>query len=297
MQDRSYLDTEKSLAGSEHLDQMSAESICQLINAADATVPKAVGAVVPQVARLVEIVVERLRRGGRLFYAGAGTSGRLGVLDASECPPTFRTEPRQVQGIIAGGHKAILQAIEGAEDKPDEAVTIIDERQVGPDDVVVGIAAGGTTPFVHAALAEARRRGAATGFVACVPASQAPADADVEIRPLTGPEIVTGSTRMKAGTATKLVLNMITTASFVRLGKTHGNRMVDLRATNVKLWDRGTRLVMELCSLDRPQALTLLQRADGWVKVAAVMHHRQCTPEQANQLLDQAGGHLRQVIE
>ena len=228
---------------------------------------------------------------------GAGTSGRLGVLDASECPPTFRADPRQVQGIIAGGYDALVKAAEGAEDRTDTAVAAMEERDIDENDVVVGIAAGGTTPYVHAAIAEARRRGAATGFVTCVPQDQAASAADVTIRVVTGPEIVTGSTRMKAGTATKLVLNMITTSAFVRLGKTYGNRMVDLRATNVKLWDRGTRLVMQLCSLPRDQALALLQQAQGWVKAAVVVYHRECTFEEAQQLLESAGGRLRKVIE
>lgn len=297
MQDRGHLDTERSLAGAERLDAMDAEAICRLLNAADATVPRAIQAVIPQIAAFAGIVAERLRRGGRLFYVGAGTSGRLGVLDASECPPTFRADPEQVQGIIAGGYGALTRAAEGAEDRAEDAVLALAERGVGADDVVLGIAAGGTTPFVHAALAEARRRGAATGFLACVPAEQAPAEADICIRPLTGPEVVTGSTRLKAGTATKLVLNMITTTAFVRLGKTYGSRMIDLRATNAKLWDRGTRLVMDLCGLPRDVAMGLLQRADGWVKAAVVMHHRRCGLAEAKALLEAAGGHLRGVID
>jgi N-acetylmuramic acid 6-phosphate etherase len=219
------------------------------------------------------------------------------VLDASECPPTFRTDPRQVQGAIAGGFDALVRSAEGEEDRPEAGVAAVTELSIGSDDVVVGIAAGGTTPFVHAALAEARRRGAATGFIACVPAGQAPAAADVQIRPITGPEVITGSTRMKAGTATKLILNMITTAAFVRLGKTYGPSMVDLKATNAKLWDRGTRLVMDLCALSRDDALALLQRADGRVKVAVIMHRKNCAPNEAERLLDEADGRLREAVD
>jgi len=297
MQDRGHLDTERSLDGSERLDEMDAAAICRLINLADATVPAAVGAVIDDVAALVDIVVDHLGRGGRLVYVGAGTSGRLGVLDASECPPTFRSDPRQVRGVIAGGYDALVRSAESVEDEPEAGVAAIAALQIGADDVVVGIAAGGTTPYVHAALAEARRRGAATGFVCCVPAAQAPADADVQIRPITGPEVVTGSTRMKAGAATKLVLNMITTAAFVRLGKTYGSRMVDLRATNAKLWDRGTRLVMELRDLPRDDALALLQRADGRVKTAVVMHYRKCDAHEAERLLAKAGERLREALD
>ncbi len=297
MQDRGHLDTERALAASERLDAMSAEEICRVMNAADRAVPEAVERAIAEIAALAQAVADRLGRGGRLFYVGAGTSGRLGVLDASECPPTFRSEPSQVQGVIAGGYDALVRSAEGAEDDPAAAVAALAERAVGPADVVVGIAAGGTTAYVHAALAEGRRRGAFTGFVTCVPAEQAPAEADVVVRLLTGPEVLTGSTRLKAGTATKLALNMITTAAFVRLGKTYGNRMVDLRATNAKLWDRGTRLVAELCNLPRDDALALLQRADGQVKVAIVMHHRRCNPPAARARLAAAGGHLRTVLE
>lgn len=297
MKDRGHLDTEKALPGSERLDELSAEEICRLMNTADQAVARAVEKAVPQVAALAEIVAERLAANGRLFYVGAGTSGRLGVLDAAECPPTFRADPQQVQGIIAGGYGALVRSVEGAEDRPELAVEALAERNVGAADVVVGIAAGGTTPFVHAALAEARRRGAATGFVTCVPPDQAAVEADVVIRPLTGPEVVTGSTRLKAGTATKMVLNMLTTAAFVRLGKTCGSRMVDLRATNEKLWDRATRLVAELTGLDRPAALALLQEADGWVKVAVVMHRTRCGPAEATEQLQAARGHLRRAIE
>ena len=275
---------------------MDAASICRLINQADAEVPAAVGRVVDDVAALVEIVVERMDRGGRLLYVGAGTSGRLGVLDASECPPTFHIDPDRVGGIIAGGYDALVRSAEDAEDVCERGAAAMADAEVSADDIIVGITAGGTTPFVHAALAEARRRGAATGFIACVPAEQAPVEADVQIRPLVGPEVITGSTRMKAGTATKLVLNMLTTATFVRLGKTYGPLMVDLRATNAKLWDRGTRLVMELCNLGRPDAVALLQRADGRVKIAVVMHQRDCSAEKATSLLAEANGRLREAI-
>lgn len=294
--DRGHLDTEALPPGADRLDAATPEEICRAINAADAAVARAVAAVADDVAKLVAIAEAKLRAGGRLIYVGAGTSGRLGVLDASECPPTFRSAPGQVIGVIAGGRDALVRSSEGLEDQPALGAAAIVEHNVGPSDLVVGIAAGGTTPFVHAALAEARTRGAATGFVACVPAGQAPSEADVEVRPLTGPEVVAGSTRMKAGSATKMVLNMLTTATFIRLGKTYGPCMVDLRATNAKLTDRAARLIMRLCDLDRPAALALLARADNQVKPAVVMHHRQCGLAEAMRLLDDAQGRLRAVI-
>jgi N-acetylmuramic acid 6-phosphate etherase len=250
-----------------------------------------------EVARAIDLVVESFKKGGRLLYVGAGTSGRLGVLDASECPPTFRTDPEMVQGVIAGGEGAMFRAKEGAEDSMEEGAREMDARKVGPKDVVMGIATGGTTPFVHGALGRAKELGARTIFFSCVQPFEHETPVDVVIRPLTGPEVLTGSTRLKAGTATKLVLNQITTIAMVRLGKVYENLMVDLRATNEKLWDRGGRIIRMLTGLDRDQSLDLLKRADGHVKVAVVMHKRGVPVDQARKLLEQAGGRLRHAVD
>ena len=218
------------------LDAMSIEDAVMLMNQQDARAVAAVAEQRDNIAAAVRLIVPALKSGGRLFYVGAGTSGRLGVLDAAECPPTFRTDPETVQGVIAGGESAMFKAREGAEDSPEGGATAMDERQVGPQDVVMGIATGGTTPFVHGALHRAAQLGARTIFFSCVQPVADEAKVDVVIRPLTGPEVVTGSTRLKAGTATKLVLNMISTISMVQLNKVYENLMVDLRATNTKLW-------------------------------------------------------------
>lgn len=280
-----------------NLDAMSVEDAVALMNRQDARAVEAVGAESANVARAVGLVVEAFRRGGRLIYVGAGTSGRLGVLDASECPPTFRVDPEMVQGIIAGGDAAMFRAQEGAEDRPEDGAAAIDVKRAGSDDVVMGIAAGGTTPFVHGALRRARERGATTIFLSCVQPVDDEANVDLVIRPLVGPEVLTGSTRLKAGTATKLVLNTITTLAMVQLGKAYGNLMVDLRATNQKLWDRGARIVATLTSLDRDRALDLLKRAEGHVKAAIVMHHKTVDLEGARTLLTQSGGKLREALK
>src|SRR3954470_2611091 len=262
MTDRSHLLTELRLPESMNLDAMSVEDAIAVMNEQDARAVAAVKAEAAKVAAAVKLVSAALKAGGRLIYVGAGTSGRLGVLDASECPPTFRTDPEQIQGIIAGGEDAMFRAKEGAEDSAADGAAVIDDKKVGPNDVVMGIATGGTTPFVHGSLRRAIERGARTIFLSCVATFPGETNADVIIRPLTGPEVLTGSTRMKAGTATKLVLNQITTLSMVRLGKCYENLMVDLRATNTKLWDRGARILRTLTGLDREASLSLLQRAD-----------------------------------
>jgi N-acetylmuramic acid 6-phosphate etherase len=231
-----------------------------------------------------------------LFYAGAGTSGRLGVLDASECPPTFRTDPETVQGLMAGGMEAVFKAKEGSEDSAEQGAAIIDEKQVGPQDVVMGIATGGTTPFVHGALRRARELGAKTIFFSCVQPVPTEAKVDVVIRPLTGPEVITGSTRLKAGTATKLVLNMISTISMVQMNKVYENLMVDLRATNTKLWDRGARIIAIITKLDRNDAMELLKKADGHVKVAIVMQKRGVPADEARAMLAKHDGNMREAI-
>jgi N-acetylmuramic acid 6-phosphate etherase len=288
--------SEQRLSSASKLDVMSVSDAVSLMSAEDAAAVAAVAAERANVARAIELVVAALGRGGRLIYVGAGTSGRLGVLDASECPPTFRTDPDTVQAIIAGGEGAVFRAVEGAEDDAAAGGAAVDERQVGPDDVVVGIAASGTTPFVWGALRRAGERGAKTVLLACVPPVGGEPPVDVQIRPITGPEVLTGSTRLKAGTATKLVLNQITTIAMVQLGKTYGNLMVDLRASNAKLRARAARIVSELTGTDAAGAIELLARADGHVKVAVVIHRRGVSAEEARALLDAAGGRLRDAL-
>ncbi len=275
---------------------MSVEDAVALMNSQDAAAVQAVNAERASIAMAVEVVAGALSAGGRLFYVGAGTSGRLGVLDASECPPTFRTDPDSIQGIIAGGEAAMFRAQEGAEDRAEEGASIMDDKHVSTSDVVLGIAAGGTTPFVHGALRRARERGAKTIFLSCVQPVYAEPQVDVTIRPLTGPEVITGSTRLKAGTATKLVLNTISTIAMVRLGKVYENLMVDLRATNQKLHDRATRIVATVVGTDREQAMDLLRRADGHVKLAIVMGRRGVDADQGRALLQRAGGKLRDAL-
>src|SRR4051812_144592 len=296
MIDRTDFLTEQRLQDSITLDAMSTEEAVAVMNAQDAKAVDAVTAVRADVVKAIDLVVDAFQKGGRLIYVGAGTSGRLGVLDASECPPTFRADPEMVQGIIAGGEDAMFRAKEGAEDSPEEGAAYIDAKSVGPNDVVMGIATGGTTPFVHGALRQAIERGAKTIFFSCVAPFVGETRTDVTIRPLTGPEVLTGSTRLKAGTATKLVLNQITTIAMVRLGKCYENLMVDLRATNVKLWDRGARIIATLTGVDRDAAKDLLKRADGHVKVAVVMHKRNVEAAEAKKLLESARGRLREAL-
>ncbi len=275
----------------------SAEEIAALMSSEDELVPRAVATQTREIAAAMEAAAASFRRGGRLFYVGAGTSGRLGVLDASECPPTFGTDPEMVQGIIAGGLPALTRSQEGAEDHPEDGARELDARGVSDRDFVVGIAASGTTPYVHGAIHRARQLGASTAIVACSPPPAALlADCDIAIVPLVGPEVVTGSTRLKAGTATKLVLNMITTGAMILLGKTYGNLMIDLRATNVKLTDRSERIVMEVCNVDRTRARELLDAAGGSVKVAIVMAMLGVDRAEAEERIAAAGGVARRVL-
>jgi N-acetylmuramic acid 6-phosphate etherase len=294
--DRAHLLTEQRLAESADLDTMSIAEAVALMNRQDQIAVAAVGREQGNIARAVELVAAALSRGGRLIYVGAGTSGRLGVLDASECPPTFRTNPETVQAIIAGGEAAVFRSQEGAEDSAEAGAAAVDEKDAGPDDVVFGIAAGGTTPYVHGALRRATSRGARTVFLCCVADVPNEPPVDVVIRPLTGPEVITGSTRLKAGTATKLVLNAVTTLAMVQLGKVYGNLMVDLRCSNAKLWDRGARIVATLTGIDRAAAMTVLKAADGWVKAAIVMQRRGVSAAEANRLLTATNGSLRDVL-
>ncbi|HEX5831266.1 MAG TPA: N-acetylmuramic acid 6-phosphate etherase [Gemmatimonadaceae bacterium] len=296
----SFLDsrlTERRNPRSADVDLASPLEIVDLINAEDAGVAHAVATQRERIAEAVEVAEQTFRRGGRLFYVGAGTSGRLGVLDASECPPTFGTDPEMVQGIIAGGLPALTRAQEGAEDVAERGAQAMDEHGVRAGDFVVGIAASGTTPYVRASLERARALGARTAIVACSPPPpETLAVTDIPIVALVGPEVVTGSTRLKAGTATKMILNTITTGAMIRLGKTYGNLMVDLRATNLKLEDRSERILMEVCGVDRAGARRLLNAANGRVKTAIVMHKLGLDQPAADAALERAGGVIRRVI-
>jgi N-acetylmuramic acid 6-phosphate etherase len=295
----SYLDprlTERRNPRTASIDLATSIEIVDLLNAEDRMVAEAVTTQREAIARAIDLAEGAFRSGGRLFYVGAGTSGRLGVLDASECPPTFGTDPEMVQGIIAGGPSALVRAAEGAEDVAADGATAMDDRGVGPRDFVVGIAASGTTPYVRGALERARELGARTAILACSPP---PAElverVDVAIVPITGPEAITGSTRLKAGTATKMVLNMISTGAMVRIGKTYGNLMVDLRATSQKLVDRGERILMEVCGVTRPEARQLIDAAGGAVKTAIIMRTLNVSRSEAERALAQAGGVIRRI--
>ena len=285
--------TEQRNPRSLRIAQLSTLEIVDLINAEDRLVAAAVSDERLHIARAIDLVVDAFRSGGRLFYVGAGTSGRLGVLDASEMPPTYRTEPEMVQGVIAGGLDALVNAQEGAEDHPEDGARAMDERAVDARDFVLGIAASGTTPFVHGALARARERGAKTGFLLCTwPSEELLAAHDVVIAPLVGPEVITGSTRMKAGTATKMVLNMISTAAMVKTGKVYGNLMVDLQVTCQKLQDRGERILMETLGVAREEAERLLNAAGGHVKTAMAMQRLGVGADEARRRLEEQGGSL-----
>ena len=290
--------TEQRNPATASIDQLSPLEIVDVINAEDDKIAPAVHAERTEIARAIEFAEDAVRRGGRLVYVGAGTSGRLGVLDASEMPPTFGVEPGLVLGVIAGGSAALTQAMEGAEDHPEDGAAAVDECNVTERDFVLGIAASGTTPYVHGALRRAAELGSRTGLLLCTPPPNEYLQAyDVVIAPLVGPEVVTGSTRMKAGTATKLVLNMISTGAMIRLGKTYGNLMVDLRATNRKLVDRSERILMETLELDRSDAAGLLKRAGGSVKLAIAMHWTDTDAAEARRRLQQAGGRLADILE
>jgi N-acetylmuramic acid 6-phosphate etherase len=289
--------TERRNPRSAAIDTASSLEIVDLIGGEDAGVPAAVSKARVEIARVIDLVEAAFRVGGRLIYVGAGTSGRLGVLDAAECPPTFGTPPEMVVGLIAGGHPALVRSIEGAEDDTAAAQRELRALGVSRKDVVIGIAASGTTPYVGSALEEARAQGARTVFLSCSqPPSTLRENCDVCITVLVGPEIVTGSTRMKAGTATKLVLNTITTGAMIRIGKTYGNLMVDLRAWNDKLIDRSQRIVMEAAGVDRLAAQNAIRGAEGRVKTAIVMARLGVPREEAERLLAKNAERLRAVV-
>jgi N-acetylmuramic acid 6-phosphate etherase len=289
--------TEQRNPRSAAIDLASPGEIVDIMTAEDARVVPAVASQREALAAAIGAAERALRSGGRIVYAGAGTSGRLGVLDASEIPPTFGADFGLVVGLIAGGPPALLRAQEGAEDSPEGGARDLEEIGLTASDFFVGIAASGTTPYVHGALRYARGIGATTGMIACTALPPAITDAiDIPIVMIVGPEVVTGSTRMKSGTATKLALNIISTGAMIRIGKTFGNLMVDLRATNAKLVDRSVRIVAEVCGLARGDAAALLERADGSVKLAIAMQLLQTDAASATQALAAADGVIRRAV-
>ncbi|MEY3300359.1 MAG: N-acetylmuramic acid 6-phosphate etherase, partial [Cyanobacteriota bacterium] len=294
--DRGHLLTEQANPRSTQLDQLSPLELVDLFNQDDQRTLEAIAAARQPLAQAMETITTALRQGGRLFYLGAGTSGRLGVLDAAECPPTFCTPPDLVQGILAGGPAALIRSSEGLEDIFEDGAAAIADRDVNALDVVVGITAGGTTPYVKGALQAARQRGAKTIFIACVPADQVPAEVDIDIRLVVGPELLAGSTRLKAGTVTKMALNILSTGAMVRLGKVYGNRMVDVAVTNTKLRDRALRILCDLTDLDRTAAADLLDRSGQQVKLALMMHLGQLEAAAAQHHLAIHQGQLRQAL-
>ncbi|ELP34760.1 N-acetylmuramic acid 6-phosphate etherase [Rhodopirellula baltica] len=290
------LTTEASNPASAQIDSLSALQIVQLINQQDALVAAAVNTQAEMIAEAVDVIADRFRSNGRLIYLGAGTSGRLGVLDASECPPTFRTPPEMVVGVIAGGPEALTRAIEGAEDHPEFAERDLAEINLSSNDVLVGIATSGRTPYVIGGLKYARSIGAFTIGLSCNPNCQLRPLSQIMIAPIVGPEIVSGSTRMKAGTATKMVLNMLTTGAMIRIGKTYSNRMVDVRATNEKLVARSRQMLSEIVGISSDQAEQLLQQCNGEVKTAIVVHKKEVSPQTARQMLVDVDGHLSRLL-
>lgn len=297
LEERGHLLTEQVNPNSQDLDRLTSLELVDLFNQEDALTLKAIAGAREALAEAIEGAAASLRRGGRLFYVGAGTSGRLGVLDAAECPPTFCTPSELVQGIIAGGAGALVRSSEDLEDRREDGVAALAQRQVSERDVVVGISAGGTTPFVQGALEAAQQRGALAVAISCVPAAQVSLPADIDVRLLVGPEILAGSTRLKAGTATKMALNILSTGVMVRLGKVYGNRMVDVAVTNQKLHDRALRILCDLTDLDRPAAADLLERSGRRVKLALLMHWSGLDAAAGESLLSQHQGDLRSALQ
>jgi N-acetylmuramic acid 6-phosphate etherase len=289
--------TEASNPATASIDGMSAREIVAAIAAEDAKVAAAVAAVGGEIARLVELVAERMRRGGRLIYAGAGTSGRLGVLDAAECPPTYSTRPEQVVGLLAGGEAALTRSVEAAEDRPEDGRRDVEALAVGPDDALLGIAASGRTPYVLGAVAAARERGAFVAGLACTHPSPLAEAVELMIAPIVGPEVIAGSTRMKAGTAQKLVLNTLSTAVMIRLGKTFGNLMVDVQPSNEKLRCRAAGIVATATGLPPEQAAAALATAGDEPKIAIVMVLAGVDAAEARRRLAASGGHVRGALD
>ena len=288
----SALTTEQRNPATREIDTLDTLSMLRIINQEDQKVAAAVEDTLPEIAKAVDVIAGQLENGGRLFYLGAGTSGRLGVLDASECPPTYGTDPGLVLGLIAGGTSAMFRAKEGAEDDPSLAGKDLQAHDFSEKDVLVGIAASGRTPYVIGGLEYAKELGAHTIAVSCSEGSLIASLAEIAITPLTGPEVITGSTRMKAGTAQKLVLNMLSTGTMIRLGKVYGNLMVDVKATNAKLEERARRIVMDACGCTREESIALLKQADGHAKLAILMRLAGCNAEKGRLLLKKHHGHL-----
>lgn len=289
--------TEYPNPASQNLDQMSIPEIIALMRHEDQKMLKAFDGVETELARVIAQTVACLRKGGRLIYIGAGTSGRLGVLDAAECPPTFRTPPGMVIGLIAGGRTALEQAVEGAEDSQTAALADLAALNITPQDILIGIAASGHTPYVRAALRQGRSQGLHTVLLACSPVEQNDPGVEFYLILPVGPEVLTGSTRLKAGTVTKLALNMISTISMIQLGKVYGNRMVDVTISNAKLQRRALRMLAELGDLPEASAKPLLEQAGGEVKTALLMHWGELDAPAARACLAATGGHLRKALE
>lgn len=279
------------------LDEMSVNEIAERMNEEDATVIQAIRDQLPAIEQLIAVVIKQLKEGGRLFYVGAGTSGRLGVLDAAECVPTFNTPPEKIQGLIAGGNQAILQAVEGAEDSLELGEEELREKQLSSSDMVIGIAASGRTPYVIGALSYANEVGAQTGSISNNPSSKISEKANYPIEIVTGPEVLTGSTRLKAGTAQKLVLNMISTIAMVHLGKVYENLMVDVQPTNSKLVDRSKRMIMEVTGVSYEEAGEYLDYSEGSVKLAIVQLLSGASLKESKETLEQNGGKVREALE
>lgn len=296
MIDLSKFTTEKRNPNTMNLDEMSPLEIVQTMNAEDSNVVNAVKDVLPEVAKAIEIATKALKSGGRIIYVGAGTSGRLGVLDAAECPPTFGVPSEMVVGLIAGGEKAFLQAIEGAEDSKELCQKELEAIGLSKEDVVIGLAASGRTPYVIYGLKYAKSIGVPTIAISCNKCSEVGREADVAIEPVVGPEVLTGSTRLKSGTAQKMILNMISTGSMIGIGKVYKNLMVDVQQTNEKLIVRAQNITMEATGCDREEAKKVLEEADGSVKTAIVMILKNCSKEVALSSLEAANGRVREAI-
>jgi N-acetylmuramic acid 6-phosphate etherase len=297
LESRGHLLTEQINPESHNLDSLSSLEIVNLFNREDAKTIAAIAEAQKELAAAIEAGSKALSQGGRLFYVGAGTSGRLGVLDAAECPPTFCTPPELVQGIIAGGAGALIRSSESLEDRPEDGAAAIAHHQITSLDLVIGITAGGTTPYVHGALQAAKERGAITIAMSCIPHQQVFIDADIDIRLLVGAEVLAGSTRLKAGTVTKMALNIISTGIMIRLGKVYGNRMIDVSVTNTKLRDRAMRIICDLTDLNRQQAEELLKQSKQRVKLALLMEWTGLDAETGEKLLQQHQGNLRLAIQ
>lgn len=295
--DLSKLLTERRNANSTNIDTLSTEEMLAVINREDQLVAHAITPYLPQIARLVDAVAAAFQKGGRLIYSGAGTSGRLGILDASECPPTFGTRPEQVVGLIAGGHKAILSAVENSEDNVAQGAEDLKALNFTANDVLVGIAASGRTPYVIGAMNYAKSVGALVATITCNPNGEMAQLADIAITPVVGPEVVTGSTRLKAGTAQKLVLNMITTGAMIRSGKVYSNLMVDVEATNAKLIERQVSIVMEATECDREAAVNALNACHRHCKTAIVMVLANLNADEATTLLAENNGYIRKALQ